>query len=211
MALTYLQLLTDLASTEGKVWDATAAGGTSDAVSPSVQYLYVQHVNEALRWVWEDHDPEFCWPYSEVVADDATVAVSGGLISLSDLTDSGDARWCSLWTSDPRTYQSTGRPLMAQRSNDGVHVISESVTNCFAFYRKTCPQGSWDTDYSTPSTIPAQLRQAISLKAAALRLASMGQFEEAAQRESAAEDWLSRRKRALLHGTLPWQDHYLTL
>lgn len=207
MALTFLQLLTETAAAEGKTWDATAAGGTSDTAEEFLRYQYVQQVNAALRWVWAEHDPDFAWPWT---VDDKTATPSSGLITAATLSDSGDGSWCSLWTSDPRTESSTGVPVPATADHDGVHVM-DGTTSVFAFYRKAVPQGTWSAgaSYSTPSTIPDALRQPIVLKAVALRLAAAGHFKEAALREEEALRWMDSRKASLRNSGMIWDGHTL--
>lgn len=208
MALTFLQILTEVAASEGKTWDATAAGGTSDSSEEFLRYQYVQHVNAALRWVWMEHDPEFAWPWT---VDDKTTTPTSGLITASTLSDTGDGSWCSLWTSDPRTENSTAVPVSATADHDGVHVL-DGTASVFAFYRKAVPQGTWSAgaSYSTPSTIPDQLRQPIVFKSCSLRLAALGQYDEADKRESHAVDWMNGRKAGLRNSGLIWESNILT-
>jgi hypothetical protein len=215
MALTFAQLMTELAALEGKTFDATAAGGTSEVSDESMRFQYVQQLNAGLRWVLSEYDQEWCWP--EWVADSGSVAVdASNIVALTALVDSGTASWCSLWTSDPRVKDSTAEPVEAYVSNDGVHLVSHDLSSStlFAFYRKAVPQGTWSAGgtYASPSTIPDQLRMPVVMKAHALRLRAAAQWAEAGAREKEGREWMDARKASLLSsGALVWQDHFLVL
>jgi hypothetical protein len=215
MALTFADLLVAAARHEGRTWDATAAGGTSDFSTESLKYQLVEMVNAGIRWYTQEADPEFAWP--ETVADNAAVTVTSGVVALTDLVDaSGVASWCSLWTADPRTASSTAEPVYGVLSNDGVHLQAPhgSLATVFAFYRKKPNVGTYlaASAYGTPSDIPNQWREPVALKAAALRLASEGKFKESMLREEQALDWLNSRKAGLLNGgNVAWSGHGMVL
>lgn len=200
MALTALQLLTEIAAAEAKTWDATIAGGTSD-LTEMVKFQIVTKANEALRWWWKEHDRMFAWP--ETVDSDATTAVTSGLIANADL---GEASWCSLWSADPRPYDNSAYPIRAERSEDGVHPL-DSATNVFAFFRTACPQITYASggSYATPSDIPNVCLQPVSIYANGCRLRSQGQFKEGNEQIERAFALFHDRRHALLNSGLIWQ------
>lgn len=177
MALTALQLLTEIAANEAKTWDATIAGGTSDVPSESERFQMVTHANKALRWWWKEHFRSFAWP--ETVSVTTSVTVTSGAVTLSDL---GEGSWASLWDGDPRPQGHTSKPLGFTRSGDKIHPHSDTGTapsTVFAFFRFACPQITYAaaSSYATPSNIPNVCLEPVSLYANGLRLRSQGQFE----------------------------------
>lgn len=203
MALTFLELLTRLAARENQAW--------AD-VPEAKKRQYVTEVNAALRWIWRDDDPHFAWPWT---VDDKTTTPSSGLITAATLSDTGDGSWCSLWTVDPRTYESLAVPVIANSDHDGVHVL-DGTTSVFAFYRKAVPQGTYASggSYSTPASIPSLLLDVVTLKALANRLANLKDWEglnALMKSEGNPNEVRDRWKDATLNNPPPWGQHTLAI
>lgn len=149
---TFRDFLNRLAEMEGRQF----SGWSEDEKA-----VRVSHLNAALRWAWRTEDPLFAFPFT--VDSSASVAVTAGLIAPTLL---GDGSWCSLWEADPRPAGAVLRPVTAHVSHDGVHP-TKALSTVFAFYRNAAPQGTYAAagDYATPSGIPAELLDMVTLRA----------------------------------------------
>lgn len=214
MSLTALQLLTEIAAAEAKTWDATIASSEpvitparSDLAEPE-KFHVVTKATEALLWWWKEHQSNWAWP--ETVDSNATVAVTDGLIALSDL---GDGSGCSLWTADPRPWGNSAQPLECSLSEDGVHPET-TLTSVFAFYRTTCPEITYAAGglYATPANIPKVCLRPVVRYANGWRLRSQGQFKEGnAQIDAAIERFEERRVRLTNLGAPVWKRNWFTI
>jgi hypothetical protein len=177
MALTALQLLTECAAEEGKTWDATIAGGTSN-LDEEEKFQLVTKTNEALRWWWKDHNRNWAWP--ETVGVGASVTVTSGALTLSDL---GEGSWASLWDADPRPDGNTANPVPFTRGHDKIHprFCGGTLATVFAFYRSAVLQITYLSGgtYASPSTIPNVCLRAVKAYTCGLRMEAKGQYDAA--------------------------------
>ncbi len=201
--ITFADLMNQYAVASG--FNPSSAAGTSDW-DELKKYSAVQILNAAIRWVWKERFPRFAFP--ETVSS-ATVTVTSGLIAAADL---GEFSGCSIWTADPRPVGSTGVPVTdVNVSAAGVYPQIQ-LGDLFAFYRSTCPQGTWvaSDSYATPANIPAALREPIMLKAASMRHESEGNWQAMGMRRADAEDWMDARRVAVVNSGLVWNTNWIS-
>lgn len=201
MGLTPRDFLNNLAGMEGTAFTSWSEAQKSQRVVK---------LNEAFRWVCRTAYPRFAFPFNVGAG---TVVPVDGLISPSSL---GDGSWCSLWEADPRPLEPCARVAVdAFVSQEGVHVVG-SYTSVFAFFREAVPSIAYADggDYATPTTLPPELLDVVTLRALGMHLVSTKQWESLAELRKSYDDpklMLERMVIALNISGVIWQEHCLSL
>lgn len=138
----------------------------SSGVSTAVQAVLLRCINSAHEDAYEANEWEDAWT-------DGTLTPSSGTITYATV---GDASRFTLWSEDPRTYNSSAYPIRCVTSNDGIHVQSDATT-VFAFW---LPKVAAFTNISsTDLVIIESIAAAVEDLARAEYLRSTGQPETA--------------------------------